>query len=106
MGSQTDASLSNQFAEALPAPDERGCSANQSRRLERDGEKVGASLTVLETFSDDPKRKSLHLRHSQFLAGAIAEDAWPLQDFGQPAAVVFTLSLDLVGDHGPVATLC
>ena len=57
---------------------------------------------MLEAFSDDSKRKSLHLRHSQFLAVAVGEDTWQLQDFGQPATVVFTLSLDLEGDHVPI----
>lgn len=56
---------------------------------------------MLESFSDDSKRKSLDLRDGHLLAIAVGQNPRQLQDFGQPSAVVFSLSLDLEGDHVP-----
>jgi hypothetical protein len=57
---------------------------------------------MIETFSDDPKRKSLHLRDSHILAIAVGQNPRQLQDFGQPSTVVFALSLDLEGNQVPL----
>src|SRR2546425_4529308 len=81
------------------APVERGCSARQSRSLERNAEEIRTGFAMLEAFSNDPERKRLHLRDSCLLALAIRQNARQLQHFGQPAAVVFPLSLNLERDQ-------
>src|SRR2546425_1136911 len=75
------------------APVERGCSARQSRSLERNAEEIRTGFAMLEAFSNDPQRKRLYLRDSCLLALAIRQNARQLQHFGQPAAVHFQSDL-------------
>ena len=63
-----------------------------------------ARFTVLEARSDDAERKRLHLRDSRLCAVAVGQNARQLQYFGQPAAVVFSLSFDLEGDQVPITS--
>src|SRR5438132_12316767 len=81
------------------APVERGCSARQLRSLERNAEEIRTGFAMLEALSNDPQRKRLYLRDSCLLALAIRQNARQLQHFGQPAAVVFPLSLNLERDQ-------
>ena len=59
---------------------------------------------MLEALSDDAERKRLHLRDSRLRTVAVGQNARQLQYFGQPAAVVFSLSLNLEGDQVPTTS--
>jgi hypothetical protein len=54
---------------------------------------------VLKAFRDDAECKRLHLREGGVFTLAIGQNAWQLKHFGQPAAVVFSLGLNLEGDQ-------
>ena len=90
--------------EELPGLGERGCSAKWSPGVERNTEEVRARFTVLKALSDDTERKRLHLRNSLLCAVAVGQHSRQLQYFSQPAAVVFSLSLNLEGDQVPATS--
>lgn len=59
---------------------------------------------MFKPFSDDAERKRLNLRDSRLGAVTVGQNARQLQYFGQPAAVVFSLSFDFEGDQVPTTS--
>src|SRR5258705_1396668 len=83
--------------------------ARRSRR-NAEGDRLGSSLAVLETFSQDSKGKDLRFGHGVIRRVAICKDAGQLRHFRKPPAVVLALALDLKV-HGnayftPLLTRC
>jgi hypothetical protein len=76
--------------------------ARYSRGEERDVQKLGRRLSVIEPLSQHAKREGLHARYGLVSRGAVAQYAGKVRDLGNPATIVFALEFDAeTQTHGP-----
>jgi hypothetical protein len=73
-----------------------------SRGLERDVEKLGRRLPVLEAFSDHAKGERLNSGYGLIAVSAVAHDARQIGHLGEPAAVGLRFQLNREGHDGTV----